>query len=50
VIRFFVSGWSTRFSVWHSEVIEAKSKAVAKERFVALRPTLKHIKVLVLGD
>ena len=50
MIRFFVSGWSTRFSVWHSEVIEAKSKAAAKERFVALRPSLKHVKVLVLGN
>lgn len=49
MIRFFVSGWSTRFSVWHSEVIEAKSKSAAKERFAALRPTLKRIKVLILG-
>ena len=28
----------------------AKSKAAAKERFVALRPTLKNVKVLVLGN
>lgn len=49
MIRFFVSGWSTRFSVWHSEVIEAKSKSAAKERFAALRPSLKHVKVLILG-
>ena len=48
MIRFFVSGWSSRFSVWHSEVIEAKSKSAAKERFVALRPTLKNVKVLTL--
>lgn len=49
MFRFFVSGWSSRFSLWHSEVIEAKSKAAAKERFVALRPSLKNIKVLVLA-
>jgi hypothetical protein len=48
VIRFFVSGWSSRFSLWHSEVIEAKSKSAAKERFVALRPTLKRVKILIL--
>ena len=50
MIRFFVSGWSGRFGLWHSEVIEAQSKAAAKERFVALRPSLKNVKVLVLGN
>lgn len=50
MIRYLVSGWSSRFGMWHSEAIEARSMAAAKERFVALRPSLKNVKALVLGN
>ena len=48
MIRYLVTGWSRRYGQWYSEGIEAKSKVAAVERFAALRPTLKQVKVLIL--
>ena len=47
--RYYVTGWSGRFSHWIAEAIEAKSKAVARERFVAKYPTLKRVKTYPIG-
>ena len=46
--KYYVTGWSGRFSMWIAESLEAKSKAVAKERFVTKYPTLKTIKAYKL--
>lgn len=46
--RYYVTGWSGRFGMWIAEHLEAKSKAVAKERFVSKYPTLKKIKLYKL--
>jgi len=46
--RYYVTGWSGRFGDWVAEAIEAKSKVVAKERFLAKYPTLKRIKTYKL--
>ena len=46
--NYLVTGWSRRFGMWHTESIEASSMEVAKERFVSLRPSLKHIKAYAL--
>lgn len=46
--RYYVTGWSGRFSMWIAEHLEAKSKVVAKERFLAKYPTLKKIKLYKL--
>ena len=48
MIRFFVSGWSSRFSFWHSEVIEAKSMAVAKERYTLKFASHRNVKAYEL--
>jgi hypothetical protein len=48
MIRYLVTGWSRRYGQWYSEGIEAKSKVAAVERFAALRPTLKRVKILIL--
>ena len=42
------TGWSGRFGMWIAESLEAKSKAVAKERFLSKYPTLKKIKLYKL--
>jgi hypothetical protein len=46
--KYYVTGWSGRFSMWIAESLEAKSKAVARERFVTKYPTLKNIKAYKL--
>jgi hypothetical protein len=46
--RYYVTGWSGRFSMWIAESLEAKNKAIAKERFLSKYPTLKKIKMYKL--
>lgn len=48
--RFYVTGWSTRIGCWVPEVIEAKNKTAAKERFKLSCPTLKKVKAYPLRD
>lgn len=43
--RYYVTGWSKRFSCWMPEVIEAANKAAAKERFATKFPSLTRLKV-----
>lgn len=50
VCRFYVIGWSTRRNAWLPEVIEAKNKTAAKERFRVLRPSLKGVKAYTLAN
>lgn len=50
VCRFYVIGWSTRLGAWMPEVIEAKNKTAAKERFRVLKPSLKNIKAYTLAN
>jgi len=40
-----VTGWSTRYQCWMPELIEAKNKSTAIEKFTALKPSLTAIKV-----
>jgi hypothetical protein len=46
--RFYVTGFSNRFGMWIAETYECKSRAKARERFVAKYPTLKGIKAYAL--
>jgi hypothetical protein len=46
--RYYVTGWSNRFSNWIAEHLEAKNMVMAKERFVTKYPTLKRIKAYKL--
>ena len=46
--KYYVTGWSGRFGMWIAESLEAKCKAVAKERFMTKYPTLKTIKAYKL--
>ena len=46
--RFYVTGFSNRFGMWIAETYECKSRAKARERFVALYPTLKNVKAYAL--
>ena len=46
--RYYVTGWSNRFGNWVAEVLEAKSKQSARERFTFKYPTLKTIKAYKL--
>tara|TARA_R110000803_G_scaffold163913_1_gene227633 strand:+ start:16664 stop:16825 length:162 start_codon:yes stop_codon:yes gene_type:complete len=48
LVRYCVTGWSGRFGVWITEALEAKNKALAKERFSTKYPTLKTIKAYKL--
>lgn len=47
--RYFITGWSCRLGRWEPELIEARTKVAAKERFVALYPSLKRIKAYQLA-
>ena len=38
--KYYVTGWSGRFGMWIAEHLEAKSMAVAKERFSTGRPAV----------
>jgi hypothetical protein len=46
--RYYVTGWSGGFGRWIAESLEAKSMAVAKQRFATKYPTLKTIKAYKL--
>lgn len=46
--RYYVTGFSNRFGMWIAESLEARSKAVARERFITKYPTLKTIKAYKL--
>ena len=46
--RYYVTGWSSRFSLWHAEVIEAKSMAVAKERYTLKFASHRNVKAYEL--
>lgn len=46
--RYYVTGWSNRFSCWMCETFEAKSMEAAKQRFNAQYPGLKKIKSYAL--
>lgn len=48
--RFYVTGYSTRFSNWMCETLEAKTMEAAKQKFVARYPTLKKIKAYALNS
>lgn len=50
MIRFYVTGFSTRFSNWMCETIEAKTMDAAKQKFTARYPTLKKIKAYALSN
>jgi hypothetical protein len=47
--RYCVTGWSARWKTWMPDSLEARSKASAKEKFIALNPSLKRIKVYELA-
>jgi len=47
--RYYVTGWSNRFSNWIAEHIESKNMVMAKERFTTKYPTLKRIKAYKLA-
>lgn len=48
--RYYVTGWSGRFSNWVAESIVSKNMKVAKERFKTTNPSLKKIKAYkILG-
>jgi hypothetical protein len=46
--RYYVTGWSGRFSTWVAEHIESKNMTTAKERFTTKYPTLKTVKAYKL--
>jgi hypothetical protein len=48
--QFMVTGWSTRYGCWMPELIEARSKACAIERFTAIKPTLKRVKAYEIKE
>jgi len=48
--RYYVTGFSARFSNWMCETIEAKSMDAAKQKFTARYPTLKRIKAYALRE
>jgi hypothetical protein len=43
--RYAVVGWSARFKRWETDMVEARSKVTAKEKFVCLYPNLKRVKI-----
>jgi hypothetical protein len=48
--HFLVTGWSTRYGCWMPEMLEARSKASAIEKFVALKPTLRRVKAYEIKE
>lgn len=46
--RFYITGYSARFSNWMCDTIEAKSLEAAKQAFTAKYPNLKKIKAYAL--
>jgi hypothetical protein len=43
--RFFVAGWSPRFGMWETEMIEAKDADAAKQRYSLKFMSNKRVKV-----
>jgi len=41
--RYYVTGWSGRFSTWVAVHIVSKNMTTAKERFTTKYPTLKSV-------
>jgi hypothetical protein len=46
--RYYVTGWNNRFGMWCAEVIEAKTAAIAKERYATLFASHRSVKAYEL--
>lgn len=42
-------GWNPRLKRWDTEQVEARSKVVAKQKFLLMYPSLKKIKMYTLS-
>lgn len=42
-------GWNPRLKRWDTEQVEARSKVVAKQKFLLMCPSLKKIKMYTLS-
>lgn len=42
-------GWNARLKRWDTEQVEARSKVVAKQKFLLMYPSLKKIKMYTLS-
>lgn len=46
---YALAGWNPRLKRWDIEQIEARSKVVAKQKFLLMYPNLKKIKMYTLS-
>ena len=48
--HFMVTGWSSRYGCWMPEMVEARNKQAAIQKFVASKPTLKRVKAYEIKE